>query len=160
MILRSTLCLLTSLLLVLSLGTGCRRGPTDKDLLASYEQAQQPMEEPIVQGYNTPVVWSQNVGLRAVAKGGLLFLSVDNRSNQEITIGPKSFRLILPEGTFAFEEPQCDLSGFPIRKLHPTSKELFTVRVSQFEDLADYSVVMQYPPTGLMIRVFIEPTDP
>lgn len=110
-----------------------------------------------VSGYNPPSQYEKGIGLRAAADVGTLLISVDNQSDQAVLIGPDMFRLITPDGLYAFERGREDLSGFRIRTLQPGEHDVFVVRLPRLSTLSEYALVMNYPPAELIQRVFIEP---
>lgn len=109
-----------------------------------------------VLGYNQPQAAQFGVGLRAAAEGNRLTISVDNRSADPIIIGPKSFRLISQGELVPFEYGKADISMFPITTLNSGSHEFFLVTMTGVETLLGTSVVLNYPPKEILLRVPVE----
>lgn len=109
--------------------------------------------------YREPLEFQNGIGLRAVAVQNRLAISVLNRSNEPVVIGPKMVRIVLPDRTYAFEPERDDLRGFPILQIEPGESTVFSVQVSQLDELVDYGLVLNYPPRDILLRVFIEPAS-
>lgn len=110
-----------------------------------------------VAGYNPPHEYERQIGVRAAAQENTLLVSVHNRRDEPIIVGPDMFRIITPDGLYAFERGRDDLSGFGIRELAPGEGDVFIVRVPRHMELGGLAVVMNYPPAEVIQRVFIEP---
>ncbi|MDK2972481.1 MAG: hypothetical protein PWP23_2236 [Candidatus Sumerlaeota bacterium] len=110
-------------------------------------------------GYNEPLDWQKGIGVRAVARGDVLMISVKNRTKTAILVEPEAFRLITPDHAkpYGFDRERDDLSGFVPRRLEPEQSDLFTVQLREFDDLIGNAVVFNYPPAGVLMRVFVEP---
>lgn len=118
-----------------------------------------PAEGQGVLGYNEPLHWEKGVGVRAVARGRILAISVANRTQTAIVVGPKEFRLLLPDRQYAFDPARDDLAGFPVKELKPGQADVFTLGVPGLGDLTGYALVFNYPPAEVLARVFVEPAQ-
>ncbi len=137
---------------------GCGRNRTGEELIAAYDKSEQSASDySIVSGYNEPVEFKSGIGLRAAASGSILTVSVRNRSMETMTLGPEAFRLVMPDGLYAFNPDRDDLKGFPVRDIEPGSSALFTVGVAGRRALHDLGLVLNYPPAGVLMQVLVEP---
>jgi hypothetical protein len=111
-----------------------------------------------ISGYNEPLDWQNGIGVRAVARGDILMISVKNNTAGPVLVEPAAFRLITPDSRAPYEmEPgRDDLSGFPPRRLEPGQSDLFTAQLRGRDDLVDNALVFNYPPARVMLRVFVE----
>lgn len=146
---------------VLALASCGGDGVTDRDLIEAHKQSSFDLAaDNVVMGYNEPSRFEKGIGLRAVAKGRYLAISVRNRTESPITLGPKSFRLILPDRQYAFDEKLDDLKGFPVVDVAPGETGLFTVGVGGLhDDLSNLGVVLNYPPAGVLLQVIAEKAE-
>jgi len=134
---------------------------SEQDIITAHKQSDFDLAaDNIVLGYNEPTKFEKGIGLRAVAKERLVAISVRNRTDAPVTLGPKSFRLILPDRTYAFDEKVDDLKGFPVVDIPPGETGLFTAGVAGVHgDLANLGVVLNYPPAGVLAQVFVEKAE-
>ncbi|MEQ8822263.1 MAG: hypothetical protein RLY93_18670 [Sumerlaeia bacterium] len=109
-----------------------------------------------IAGFNEPRQYTKGIGIRAAAQGPLLVISLVNRSQETLIVGPEQFRLLESNrGTYAFSDRRDDLSGFQIRSLEPGAKDFVTVRVPG-RQLAGMPLIFNYPPMELLMRVPVE----
>ena len=143
---------------LLSVLCGCGRDKTGEKIIAAYDQSENSASDySVVSGYNEPTEAKNGVGLRAAAKDQILTISVRNDTLETLTLGPDAFRLVLPDGLYAFDPERDDMKGFPIRDVEPASYGLFTVGVAGRRDLAGFGVVLNYPPADVLMQVLVEP---
>jgi hypothetical protein len=130
------------------------------DELADLTILQTPGRDAGISGYNEPLDWQAGIGVRAVANGDLLMISVRNNSPRPIAVEPEAFRLILPESRElrALDRTRDDLSGFAPRRIAPGGRELFTARLSRIDELVGMPLVFQYPPENVRMRLVVEST--
>ncbi len=140
--------------------SACSRGQTGEDIIAAYSEADESVTEiAIVSGYNEPVAFEKGIGLRAVAHSQVLAISVRNNSPEAITLGPKSFRLVTPDGLYEFDPDHDDLKGFHVQDIEPGDSAIFTAGLAGKRDLVDLGVALNYPPSGVLMQVFVEAVD-
>lgn len=143
-----------SLLLVVA---GCNS--KKKAELASVKPPASGAQATAILGYNQPREFQQSVGLRAAAAKNQLIISVLNNSSDQIILGPKSFRILIPGEMVPLDQGNLDLSFFPVRTINPGESAIFSVIVPRFETMNDYKVAMNYPPKKILLAVPIEPAS-
>jgi hypothetical protein len=127
-----------------------------KNELAKLAETPDSAKPTAVLGYNYPQEFNQSVGLRAAAAKNQLVISVLNNSADQIIVGPKSFRVILPTEQYALDQGNLDLSFFPVRTLNPGENGIFSVIIPRFEALSGNKLALNYPPKGILMAVTIE----
>lgn len=158
---RFTLRLSLPILLVIAplFTSACRSTGVEEPLFAQPAETGPPPRGRGVSGYNEPLDWQNGVGLRAVARGQILLISVKNLTDEPLYIEPEAFRLIMPEQRlYELQADREDLSGFLPRPVEPGEGELYSVGMPQaLGDLTQYALVLNYPPRQVLLRTFIEP---
>lgn len=136
------------------------KSASEEDILGAYKQSElDPAKHNVVLGYNEPAKFERGVGLRAAGSGRYVVISVRNSTDQPLTLGPKCFRLVLPDGLRAFEEGKDDLKGFPVVDVPPGEMAMFSAGISGMDDVANLGVVLNYPPAGVVMQAFVEPVQ-
>ncbi|MGF1572623.1 MAG: hypothetical protein ACFCU1_06080 [Sumerlaeia bacterium] len=147
---------LLGLVLLSGLFAGCNGSGNDQVELASVVDPNQNGRATAVLGYNRPTEFQKGIGLRAASSGNQLVISVLNNSADQIILGPKSFRVLLPNEMVPLDEGNLDLTFFPVRTINPGENTIFSVIIPRFDSMTSYKLVMNYPPKQILLPVAIE----
>jgi hypothetical protein len=111
--------------------------------------------------YAQPTAYVDGVGLRGVAQGSTVAISLHNRREEAFLVEPSDFGVIVDGSLRRVDEPgAADLSLFPNRiELEPGASAMGVIRFPGIEDLAGQRLVFNNPRIGVRFFVRIEGTE-